>query len=326
MSHAPRRDQLIDLALGLLEPEQALALEAHAAGCPACAEELAALRQTRALVAALPPVEPPEAGARALVAAARQEAERAAARRPAPRAAPRWLWGGTLGLAGAAAVAVLLLRVVPAPTGPGEPEPGPVGGAASGAVAVSPQPQGLASPARAEPRRVPAPVAADREVARATPGPAARAKASAAREAKVELAESGGARLAGAAGARPAAPSAALPAAPAMAAAEATLAADALGPPCPLEQRRRLVRDGAGRVVGRIREGRYREAGTEAPLVVEERFGPDGRLLGATVTVGGRRFTIGDEAVEAGRLEPLPGVVLAPTAAEAERAPRRCEP
>ncbi len=36
MTSEPRREELLDLALGLLEPEQARALEAHAEGCAAC--------------------------------------------------------------------------------------------------------------------------------------------------------------------------------------------------------------------------------------------------------------------------------------------------
>jgi hypothetical protein len=102
--------------------------------------------------------------------------------------------------------------------------------------------------------------------------------------------------------------------------------ADAGGSPCRLEARRRLTRDAAGQVVSRLREGRYPADGGDVPLSVEERFGPDGRLLGATVRAGERRLAVSEADVEAGRLEPLPGVVLAPTAAEAERAPPRCEP
>jgi hypothetical protein len=67
-------------------------------------------------------------------------------------------------------------------------------------------------------------------------------------------------------------------------------------------------------------------AGGDVALRVEERFGADGRLLGATVRAGDQLFTTGDEELAAGRLEPLPGVRLARTAAEAERAPPRCAP
>ena len=75
-----------------------------------------------------------------------------------------------------------------------------------------------------------------------------------------------------------------------------------------------------------MREGRYPAADGEVPLAVEERFGPDGRLRGATVRAGDRLFTVSEQDVDAGRLEPLPGVVLAATAAEAASAPPRCEP
>jgi hypothetical protein len=116
----------------------------------------------------------------------------------------------------------------------------------------------------------------------------------------------------------PAAPGAALPA--------AATAADSAASPCLLEQRRLFGRDAAGRVVGRVREGRYPAADGELPLRVEERFDPEGRLRGATLSVGGRLITVSDGDVGAGRLEPLPGVVLARTALEAARAPPRCEP
>jgi hypothetical protein len=96
--------------------------------------------------------------------------------------------------------------------------------------------------------------------------------------------------------------------------------------PCRLERRRHLFRDGAGRLVGRVREGRYPAAGGDVALHVEERFGADGRLLGATVRAGDRLYTVSEVDAAAGRLEPLPGVLLAPTAEAAEQAPPRCEP
>jgi anti-sigma factor RsiW len=112
MTTEPRREELVDLALGLLEPAEARALEAHAEGCAACRAELAALRQTRRLVGGLPPLPAPERGAAVLLAAARQATE---ARRPR-WALPRWLAGGALGLAGATALALLVLRGPVAPT------------------------------------------------------------------------------------------------------------------------------------------------------------------------------------------------------------------
>jgi hypothetical protein len=67
-------------------------------------------------------------------------------------------------------------------------------------------------------------------------------------------------------------------------------------------------------------------AGGEVDLVVEERFGPDGVLTAATVRLGDQRLTVNPADVQAGRLEPRPGVVLARDAGEAERTPPRCEP
>jgi hypothetical protein len=120
------------------------------------------------------------------------------------------------------------------------------------------------------------------------------------------------------------APEAAKSAAPGLRAGPA--AQDAGEAPCRLEQLRRLTRDAAGRVVGRLRRGRYPAEGGEVSLTVEERYGPDGRLQGATVRAGDRLITVSDADVAAGRLEPLRGVVLAATAAEAEGAPPRCAP
>jgi hypothetical protein len=150
-----------------------------------------------------------------------------------------------------------------------------------------------------------------------------------------------------AAGEPKAAPEAATPAAPALRAERATAAEakavparpprpaprvaglaaqDAGEAPCRLEHLRRLTRDAAGRVVGRLRQGSYPAADGEVPLSVEERYDPDGRLRGATVRAGGQFITVSEQDVAAGRLEPLPGVVLAATAAEAAVAPPRCEP
>jgi hypothetical protein len=108
--------------------------------------------------------------------------------------------------------------------------------------------------------------------------------------------------------------------------AAASKLAEPTATPCRLEQRRRLIRDAGGGVVGRVRQGRYPAAGGEVALRVEERFGDDGRLLGATVRAGDRVYTISEQDADAGRLEPLPGVLLAPTAEAAERTPPRCEP
>jgi hypothetical protein len=96
--------------------------------------------------------------------------------------------------------------------------------------------------------------------------------------------------------------------------------------PCRLEQRRLLTRDASGQVTLRTREGRYPAVAGDVPLTVVERYGPDGRLLLAEVRAGDRRLTVSSAEVEAGRLEPLPGLLLARTAAEAVSAPPRCEP
>ncbi len=96
--------------------------------------------------------------------------------------------------------------------------------------------------------------------------------------------------------------------------------------PCRLERRRQLFRDAGGRLQLRVREGRYPAEGGEVALRVAERFGTDGRLLGATVRAGDQLYTVSDSDVAAGRLEPLPGLLLAPTAEAAEQTPPRCEP
>jgi len=358
MTHEPRREELLDLALGLLEPAEARALEAHAAACAACREELASLRTTHRLVASLPPVEAPERGAAVLMAAARQAA---AASRPR-WVMPRWLAGGALGLAGAAALALLVLRVQgPPATGPlSEDREALLGKAAApaapAAIPAAAPPEARAGAgsvaAAAGPGAPPRAIGIDRSAPAVAEAPAGEERQAARKVEVLRSAMADGVTEAGAArgavapagerskeskavldeastAARSPAPSQAM--APARAAAPRLAAAanerdEAPAPPCRLEQRRRFTRDGEGRVVARLREGRYPAAGGEVALRVEERFGADGRLLGAVVRAGDRQFTIGDAELAAGRLEPLPGVVLARTAAEAEQAPPRCEP
>ncbi len=378
MNHEPRRDQLLDLALGLLEPAEARALEAHAAGCAACRDELASLRRTHQLVTSLPPVEAPERGVAVLLAAARQAAASVEARRPG-WGMPRWLAGGALGLAGAAALAVLVLRV------PGPPSGGPLSDEREpllGQVAPPPEPAAIpveatgeaktgsgsgAAPASSAPppaRAVGIARSAEAGAARGAMAPAGEGR----KESKADLYETAPpiaapttaptapptetptaaptalptAAPTAAPTETPATPQAVAPAgerrkearaalaeAPVVASRAAVFAAkvaDEAGPPCRLEQRRRLTRDAEGRVIGRVREGLYPEAGGEVSLRVEERFGADGRLQGGTVRVGERQFTVGVGELAAGRLEPLPGVVLARSAAEAELAAPRCEP
>jgi hypothetical protein len=411
MTHDARRDQLADLALGLLEPDAARALQAHAGTCATCRAELAALQQTRALMAGLPAPEAPPRGAVVVMAAARQAAEAAGERRPR-WAVPRWLAGGALGVAGAAALAVLVIRVAAPPsTGPlggddrsllgqgGPPGPGP--GATVGAPAAAPAlakqadaaPTPAASlvvarPADAAPVETPAaprpgvaqavPVQVARSddgrsaapagqataaigardasgeagvaggSARAAlppapatatvlaPPPAPTAARPPAAEAKAKLAEVGGAGEASVAlreespapqrRSEAAAAPLQLQAPPPEAARAAVPAAEAERAPCRMERRRVFRRDEAGQVVARLREGRYPAEGGEVPLSVEERFEPGGRLLGATVRAGDRLITVSEVDLASGRVEPLPGVLLAATAAEAQRAPPRCEP
>ena len=351
MNHEPRREELLDLALGLLEPAEARALEAHAAACAACRDELASLRQAHRLVAGLPPVEAPGRGAAVLMAAARQVAEAAAAARRPRWGMPRWLAGGAVGLAGAVALAVLLLRVQ------GPPARGPLSedreallgkaGRVEAPAAVNPAPV-QADEQEAAPRPAGEPVAAAAPARRAPPpaSPAPEARGRPGLEDR--LAANGGApspaalkamaptaseATGNAAPPVPPAPErrkeakAALAEGPAMAPRSAAFGAAAAPPTsCWQEQQRRLLRDAGGRVAGRIREGRYPVAGGDVALRVEERFGADGRLLGATARAGDQLFTGGDEELAAGRLEPLPGVRLARTAAEAERAPPPCAP
>jgi anti-sigma factor RsiW len=378
MTTEPSREELLDLALGLLEPAEARALEAHAEGCAACRAELASLRQARQLVAGLPPLPAPERGAAVLLAAARQ----AAGARRSRWAMPRWLAGGALGLAGATALALLVLR------GPAVPTRGPLSedreallGQAAPASAPAKAPAVVAaqvvaveeakagSLAQAEPRRAapaekrvevrddlrdelreaPADQAAPARKAEAgiggagagrlasprpapgSPPPAADLPTSTSTSTETATASSAPPPSKTSAAAREA-PAALRARSAASARGEASLAAAANGrsdeaaAPCRLEQRRRLVRDDAGSLVGRVREGRYPDAGGEVALRVEERFGADGRLLGATVRAGARIITVSDGDVAAGRLEPLPGLLLAPTAEAAERTPPRCEP
>ena len=354
MNHEPRRDQLLDLALGLLEPAEARALEAHAAGCAACRDELASLRRTQQLMASLPPVEAPERGAAVLLAAARQVAAASAEARRPGWGVPRWLAGGALGLAGAAALAVLVLRVPGPPSGgplseEREPLLGQVAPAspteATAAIPVEATGEAKtssgsgaapASPAPPPARAVGIARSAEAGAARGAMAPAGEGR----KESKADLYETAPptaapietpatAQAVAPAGERRKEARAALAEAPVVASRAAVFAAkvaDEAGPPCRLEQRRRLTRDAEGRVIGRVREGRYPEAGGEVSLRVEERFGADGRLRGGTVRVGERQFTVGVEELAAGRLEPLPGVVLARSVAEAELAAPRCEP
>uniref|UniRef100_UPI001F56C076 anti-sigma factor family protein n=1 Tax=Anaeromyxobacter oryzisoli TaxID=2925408 RepID=UPI001F56C076 len=107
MTHETAREALLDLAYGELPAREAREVEAHAAGCDECGAALRRLRETRALVSALPPEPAPEAGERILLAAAR-EAVRDRRRR---RWMPSWLWRGTIAAVTAAAAVALSYRL-----------------------------------------------------------------------------------------------------------------------------------------------------------------------------------------------------------------------
>jgi anti-sigma factor RsiW len=113
MSHDDLQAQVLELAIGALDPKQARVLEAHLATCATCAAELASLRAARASVAALPMIPAPERGQAVLLAAARQAAEARGAARPT--LLPRWAWGAAFGLVGATAVVVVTLRLSSTP-------------------------------------------------------------------------------------------------------------------------------------------------------------------------------------------------------------------
>ena len=110
MSQDAFQDRLLDLAYGELSPREAREVEAHAASCPACRAELARIRETRRIMAALPDEPAPEAGERLLLAAAREAAR---ARRRAPLL-PRWGWAlsfaATLAVVGAVSYRILEMR------------------------------------------------------------------------------------------------------------------------------------------------------------------------------------------------------------------------
>jgi hypothetical protein len=108
MSHEELRDRLLDLAYGELSPREARELEDHAASCEACGAELARIRGTRRLMAALPEEPAPAEGERILLAAARE----AAGRRAPRRLVPRWAWTAAVAAASLAAVAAVSWRIV----------------------------------------------------------------------------------------------------------------------------------------------------------------------------------------------------------------------
>jgi hypothetical protein len=95
--HDALRDLLAPVALGAAEPEEVARVEAHAAECAVCREELAGLRAGADVLAlAVPQIEPPDGIRESLMATVRAEgAERRAAApeggtAPAPRRARGW--------------------------------------------------------------------------------------------------------------------------------------------------------------------------------------------------------------------------------------------
>ena len=103
-------EALAALADNALEPRARPPLDAHLAGCEACRDLLADLREIRALASTLEPIEPP---ARVW----HDVRHRIAAPRHAPRPTTQWRHGWPLGaaaLASAAAIAAFLLVIGPA--------------------------------------------------------------------------------------------------------------------------------------------------------------------------------------------------------------------
>jgi hypothetical protein len=168
MTHEEMRDRLLDLAYGELLPRDAREVEEHAASCEGCAAELARIRGTRRLMAALPVEPAPPQGERILVAAARE----AARRRPPRRLVPRWALAAAVAAASLAAVAAVSWRIVAMrPGGIGREDPQALMGDAPYA---RPAPEGAPPAARPAEREelAAAPRAAEREELAAAPRPA----------------------------------------------------------------------------------------------------------------------------------------------------------
>ena len=115
MSACPDKELLLHaLADNELDAGHALEVEAHVAGCPACAAELAAIRQVKATLGDAQPRYAAPAGLAARIEAA-LDAESVAA--PAPRRVGRvetWVMSGAIG---ALAASLMLFAVLP--QGPG---------------------------------------------------------------------------------------------------------------------------------------------------------------------------------------------------------------
>jgi len=108
-THEALRAKLVDYAIDALPEPDTLALVAHLRTCPACDAELKSLLGVKHRVARLPPIAAPEQGAAILLAAAREEADRAGDRRLFRP--PAWFLTVALGGVGAAAVVMLSLRL-----------------------------------------------------------------------------------------------------------------------------------------------------------------------------------------------------------------------
>jgi len=100
IGHEVLEEELAAYALGALPPEEAAAIAAHLAGCPACRETVARYRETAAALAYGVPLRPPPPRLRARLLAR--------VRRPRPGG---WRWLA----AGAALVAVILGLALAAP-------------------------------------------------------------------------------------------------------------------------------------------------------------------------------------------------------------------
>jgi anti-sigma factor RsiW len=113
MSACPDKELLLHaLADGELDAGNVLALEAHMATCPACAAELAAIREVKHRLRAAPLAYKAPADLLARVDAAIEEAER-----PPPRrriGAETWVLGGGMG---AIAASLALLALAPSSAG-----------------------------------------------------------------------------------------------------------------------------------------------------------------------------------------------------------------
>jgi hypothetical protein len=159
-------DRLLDLAYGELSSREASEVEAHAASCDACRGELARIRETRRLMAALPQEAPADGGERILLAAARQAAEARARVRPrwgrasggateAPRGARvPWLWGAAAAAFSLLAVAAVSWRITAVSPGVLE---RPDSEVLLGGPYAAPPPAPDATPRDAEATRRPAP-------------------------------------------------------------------------------------------------------------------------------------------------------------------------